>query len=143
MNDNRHNEINPNDLLKELTFWYNKSDEECIEMATNEYGIDAEQALINMFNRTHMTEASNNLLKSLLIESIKTDDEFAKKWGLTIVERELSLDERYDIMKNGDLNEWITIHYKEPKTMEYMDKHNIPTRLITLIYNNETIKIYK
>jgi thymidylate synthase len=49
--------------------------------------------------------------------------------------RELSLSERYEIMKNGDLNEWLTIHYKEPKTTEYMDKHNIPKRAISLIYN--------
>jgi thymidylate synthase len=40
--------------------------------------------------------------------------------------RELSLEERYELMKN--LDNWISVHYKEPKSMEYMDKHNIPTR---------------
>lgn len=40
--------------------------------------------------------------------------------------RELTLVERYHILKNRNLKEWLTIHYKEPKTHEYMDKHNIP-----------------
>jgi hypothetical protein len=46
-------------------------------------------------------------------------------------------------MKNGDLDEWLTIHYKEPKTMEYMDKHNVPTKLITITYNDKTIESYE
>ena len=40
--------------------------------------------------------------------------------------KELTLVERYHILKNRNLKEWLTIHYKEPKTHEYMDKHNIP-----------------
>ena len=47
--------------------------------------------------------------------------------------RELSLLERYELMKK--LDNWVSVHYKEPKTMEYMDKHNIPTRAISLMYN--------
>jgi thymidylate synthase len=58
-------------------------------------------------------------------------------YGFQVYTRELSFEERYQIMKNGDSNEWLTIHYKEPKTKakEYMDKHNIPTRAISLMYN--------
>ena len=43
--------------------------------------------------------------------------------------KELTLTERYYIMRDGDVDEWLTIHYEEPKTMEYMDKHNIPKTL--------------
>ena len=81
--------------------------------------------------------------KEEFIDTVKNYPEFSKKWGIQIEERELSLSERYDIMKNGDLNEWLTVHYKEPKTMEYMDKHNIPKRAISLTYNNETITVYE
>jgi thymidylate synthase len=56
-------------------------------------------------------------------------------YGFQVYTRELSLNERYEILKNGNLNEWLTIHYKEPKTMEYMDKHNVPTRAISLMFN--------
>ena len=76
-----------------------------------------------------------------LSKHYKTDPEFSEKWGLTIEERELSLLERYELMKK--LDNWIPVHYKEPKTMEYMDKHNIPTKLITITYNGETIEIYE
>ena len=62
-------------------------------------------------------------------------------YGFQVYTRELSLKERYDIMKNGDLNEWITIHYKEPKTMEYMDKHDIPKRAISLMWNQRSVDV--
>jgi len=58
-------------------------------------------------------------------------------------ERELSLEERYQLMKNGNINNWLTIHYREPKTIGYMDKHNIPTKLITVTYNDKTIESYE
>jgi thymidylate synthase len=42
-------------------------------------------------------------------------------------------------MKDGDLNEWLTIHSKEPKTMEYMDKFNIPKRAISLMWSQRSV----
>jgi thymidylate synthase len=60
-------------------------------------------------------------------------------YGFQMYTRELSLSERYELMKNGNLNDWMTIHYKEPKTMEYMDKHNIPTRAISLMWNQRSV----
>jgi hypothetical protein len=59
------NKIDGNDLLKHLSFWHNKTDDECIEMATNEYGVDAEQALMNMIERDFYTEVSNNVVEAL------------------------------------------------------------------------------
>ena len=75
------------------------------------------------------------------INKCKTDPEFSETWGLKIEERELSLLERYELMKK--LDNWISVHYKEPKTMEYMDKQNVPTKLITLIYKDNTIESYE
>ena len=79
--------------------------------------------------------------KEEFINKCKTDSEFSQKWGLKIEERELSLLERYELMKK--LDNWVSVHYKEPKTMEYMDKHNIPTKLITVTYNDKTIESYE
>ena len=81
------------------------------------------------------------LTKEEFINKVKTDSEFSKKWGLKIEVRELSLLERYELMKK--LDNWVSVHYKEPKTMEYMDSQNIPTKLITIEYNNEKIEIYE
>ena len=52
--------------LKHLSFWHNKSDDECIELATNEYGVDAEQALMNMLERDFCTSINNNNVVELL-----------------------------------------------------------------------------
>lgn len=51
--------------LKHLSFWHNKSDDECIELATNEYGVDAEQALMNMLQRDFCTSINNNVVELL------------------------------------------------------------------------------
>jgi len=79
--------------------------------------------------------------KEEFINKCKTDTEFSEKWRLKIEERELSLLERCELMKK--LDNWVSVHYKEPKTMEYMDKHNIPTKLITITYNDKTIESYE
>jgi hypothetical protein len=108
--------------------------------------MNKEQIILDVY-REHCLEQSKYLRHGGTIQEfinkIKTDSEFSEKWGLKIEERELSLEERYQLMKNGDLDEWLTIHYKEPKTMEYMDKHNIPTKLITITYNDKTIESYE
>jgi hypothetical protein len=57
--------IGMSELLKHLSFWHNKTDEECIEMATNENGVDAEQALTNMLERGFCTEMNNNIVEGL------------------------------------------------------------------------------
>jgi hypothetical protein len=57
--------ISQSDLLKHLSFWHNKTDDECIAMATSETGVDAEQALINMIERDFATEVSNNIIEEL------------------------------------------------------------------------------
>ena len=69
------------------------------------------------------------------------DETFSEKWGLKIEERELSLEER---------NEWFQIHLNgnnpfmksDWKDFE-LDQQNIPTKLITITYKNETIESYE
>lgn len=76
--------------------------------------------------------------KDIFIDRIKTEPDFSIHWGLKIEERELSLKERYELMKK--LDNWVSVHYKEPKTMEYMDSQNIPTKAITITYKDKTIE---
>ena len=70
------------------------------------------------------------------INKCKTDSEFSEKWGLKIEERELSEDERYDLCV-ARKSKMTAI--SEEDYIEY----NIPTKLITLKYNNETIESYE
>ena len=70
------------------------------------------------------------------IDKCKTDSEFSETWGLKIEERELDMMERWAI---ADL----TPNMEEFDFANYMcDKHNVPTKLITVIYNNEKIESY-
>lgn len=72
------------------------------------------------------------------INKIKNDDEFSENWGLKIDERELSLEERtwYYETTLGRL------HFIPP-TIDTIDKENIPTKLITITYNDKTIESYE
>jgi hypothetical protein len=81
------------------------------------------------------------LTQEEFINKCKTDPEFSEKWGLKIEERELSTQER---------NEWFQIHLNgnnpfmksDWKDFE-LDQQNIPTKQITLEYNNEKTYYYE
>jgi hypothetical protein len=84
--------------------------------------------------------------QSDFILSIKTDSEFSERWGLKIEERELSLEERKQIVKNKYFQEfyWKIVDDENDETTTFeMNKRNIPTKLITVTYNNETIESYE
>jgi len=80
--------------------------------------------------------------KESFINEIKTNSKFSKKWGLKIEERELSLEERYD---------WFTKTYNKNLTRstnqydmeDILNTNNIPTKLITITYNDTTIESYE
>ena len=59
------------ELLMHLSFWHNKTDDECIEMATNEYGVDAEHALMNMLERDFCTNINNSAVEKLGFGNLK------------------------------------------------------------------------
>lgn len=58
-------EIDINDFVKHLMFWSNKTDDECIEMATNESGVDAEQALMNILERDFCSGLNSSMVEEL------------------------------------------------------------------------------
>ncbi len=67
----------------------------------------------------------------------KTDSEFSQKWGLKIEERELDMMERWQLAE-------LTPNMTEFDFANYMcDKFNVPTKLITISYNNEIIDVYE
>jgi thymidylate synthase len=84
------------------------------------------------------------------INKIKTDDEFAKKWGLKIEERELSRNERSDYYyKNGNSEGIVVgsldrpIFEEDEVAHKWYDEKNVPTKLITITYNDKTIESYE
>jgi hypothetical protein len=80
------------------------------------------------------------------VDMVKTDIEFSERWGLIIEERELSLEERKEIMVKNKLDE-VTINMFFNKTLDKpkqdMYENSIPTKLITITYNDKTIESYE
>ena len=92
--------------------------------------------------------------KKQFIEQIKTEKEFAKKWRLKIEERELNLDERAKLHPNPEMFYDIHGTFSIQESIEnsnlpeddriwlhkQFSKGNIPSKLITITYNNQTIE---
>ena len=83
------------------------------------------------------------------INKCKTDTEFSERWRLKIDERELSFEERCEIqiarlegMYSSGKEVFIQHSVNDVKQIT-MDKNNIPTKLITITYNNKTIESYE
>ena len=81
--------------------------------------------------------------KELFLFEIKNNTEFSEKWGLKIEERMLSLEERHQLAlpiwkeKYGPLADMMV------STNVDNTPFKIPTKLITLEYNQEKIYIYE
>ena len=75
--------------------------------------------------------------KEEFINKCKTDPEFSERWGLKIEERELSEGERGLLLQPLGL---------DPLTKEGRDRlwkeNNLPTKLITIKYNDKIIESY-
>ena len=109
----------------------NKEQQELLDEAYKNY-----LKWANEHSKTHLYEP---YIQEQFINKCKTDSEFAKKWGLQIEERELSESER------------VQIYYKKHNkgrvgnkiTKFILNNDNIPTKLITITYNNEKIESYE
>ena len=119
----------------------NKEQEELLGAAYKRYLIEDARILPNM-SKEKMTELGFRLTKEEFINKCKTDNEFSEMWGLKIEERELSLEERHFLLTKTQLlipiaddirNNWV----------EVLNDKNIPTKLITITYNNKTIESYE
>jgi hypothetical protein len=89
------------------------------------------------------------------INKCKTDLEFSNKWGLKIEEQELNLDERaklhpnpenfYEIHGTFSISDSIEDSNFLDKDWlhEQFDNGGIPTKLITITYNDKTIDSYE
>ena len=84
-------------------------------------------------------------LKEEFINKCKTDNEFSKTWELKIEERELSSEERHGLFVSKLLSEQRGIRgtTDDEQMLGWFDKENIPTKLITITYKNETIEVYE
>jgi hypothetical protein len=80
--------------------------------------------------------------KEVFINKCKTDKEFSERWGLKIEERELSTIERMVYYGKHYMKEHESMSFDNLTKIDY-DELNIPTKLFTITYNNETIEVYE
>ena len=83
------------------------------------------------------------LTKEEFINKCKTDPEFSEKWGLKIEERELSLEERMVLCKEKWDYSWNRTINLEDIEWRMNNEWNVPTKQITLEYNNEKTYYYE
>ena len=84
------------------------------------------------------------LTKEEFINKCKTNPEFSEKWGLTIEEKELSWKERSQLLSTEQSYEFGFLSPFTDRIINYyLNQKNIPTRLITITYNDKTIESYE
>jgi hypothetical protein len=91
--------------------------------------------------------------KELFLFEIKNNPDFSEKWGLKIEERELNQGERQSILEQkGPVYQGVlrskAKEYKTSKKIfevinQTCNEFNIPTKLITISYNDKTIESYE
>jgi hypothetical protein len=83
--------------------------------------------------------------KEMFVGLCTSDKTFSEKWGLKIEERELSLEERCELgYKYVDSFEWDMLMGGGREGDEgNCNDYKIPTKLITITYNDKTIESYE
>ena len=137
----------------------NKEQQELVGDAYKEYRKQMTLSVNNGYdiNRDYFKSNENGFTpytQEEFINKCKTNPEFSTKWGLKIEERELSAKERWDwYRKNGGPSG----EQKLVALMVYEDEEdnshihswlktwapNVPTKLITITYNDKTIESYE
>ena len=89
------------------------------------------------FEKDCIPGTGKKMSKEEFINFIKTQPVFSENWGLKIEERELDMFERWELAN-------LTPNMSEIDYCNKLcDEHNVPTKLITITYNNETIENYE
>ena len=100
-----------------------------------------QQELLNEAYKNYCTQlvkdsfllSRNRLPLDVFINKCKTNPEFSEKWGLKIEERELSLEERYDLIEKDKYTQFVKWQdYGTDRIKEVLDEKNVPTKLITV-----------
>ena len=98
-------------------------------------------------NQTPIEEYSfdtDPMTQFMFIDKCKENKYFYEKWSLKIEERELSLEEKWELYLKSGLNieiDGILLELKHMETPFY--PKSLPNKLITVTYHNKTITSYE
>lgn len=105
-----------------------------------------DQIISEVYNRYYYhKDTFGPLTIAQFVEEIKTNNEFAEKWGIKIEEKELSLEERYNMWFNNNYETGMEKFFNPNELPDFDNSYYTPTptRAIFITYNNETIEIYE
>ena len=122
----------------------NKEQQELLDAAyenySKEYENDNSIGMCLLVKRMDGKKTYRKPDKEMFVGLCTSDKTFSEKWGLKIEERELSLEERKKLYE-GEFTPGIEItndHWLNSK----LTTRNIPTKLITITYNNKIIEMF-
>jgi len=122
----------------------NKEQQELVDEGYKNWKVNGrdfwEEQVDGMFTSELGEEKVDKISKTWFIDKIKTDPEFSQRWGLTIEEREFSLEERVKIWDEKYLKDVLPENSMDNLDL---DGDNIPRKLITIKYNDKKIESYE
>jgi hypothetical protein len=118
---------------------YNQIINEAYENYSKEYEKDNSIGMCLFVKRLDGKKTYRKPNKEMFVDLCASDKTFSEEWGLKIEERELNYEERIKLFKektNRSLTYTLNVR-------ERLDENGIPTRLITVTYNDKTIESYE
>ena len=120
--------------------------DEAYENYSKEYEKDNSIGMCLLVKRLDGKSTYRKPNKEMFVDLCTYDKTFSEKWGLKIEEREFSLEERgeWDSKKDNVRNTWgQTIQTFTPTEVRtWLNEKNIPTKLITITYNDKKGESY-
>ena len=114
--------------------------DEAYENYSKEYEKDNSIGMCLLVKRVDGKSTYRKPNKEMFVDLCTYDKTFSEKWGLKIEERELTPKERIELA-GGKIQD------KYPALVEMSlrvcDERDIPTKLITITFNNEKIESYE
>ena len=124
----------------------NKEQQELLDKSYENYVNNFEKEWIKLYDPMlgDFNHEGRPMTQKEFIDKCKTDTEFSERWGIKIEERQLSLEERMDLINKMHLRSYSGWQNWSVEEMEdrMNNSWNIPNRLITITYNNKTITSY-
>jgi len=125
----------------------NKEQQELVDEAyknySKEYEKDNSIGMCLLVKRLDGKSIYRKPKKEMFVDLCTYDKTFSEKWGLTIEERELSLEERYKIALPIWKEKYGLLANMMVPTNVDNTPYKIPTKLITIKYNDKTIESYE
>ena len=144
-----------NYIWENLQYDYGQSRKKCYTIQKKVMSKEKYNQIMMEAYRQYSEKSARKLFKSNtyqeFIDKCKTDSKFSENWGLKIEERELSLEERGELFRKTypgkSVDDFAPTGMEVQSIRHQLDTRyenaNIPTKLITLTYNNETIESYE